>query len=771
MADSGIAVVAPMPSEQQPPMNQDEMATVTTDSKVLTHKIVASTTLTPLPTTLPQTHDEHAITDPDDSINHDNEEPGGTGASETAVRSEDAKSEPASDDTIILSDESFLSGCSSSKHDPPEKQMNGGSDPKATTTGQPVKKKRKIDETIIDGFVISAFKSWEELQDEMNERIASNLIKQRVSKEEVAGDEVVAKKKKKNKTKSPSNELQPGSTRNDSQSLLQQPEIISANKIKKDSNSSRKSSNGQCSKTVESNSCSKKRVDGERKHSAREVNSLSSQGSVERGSSHQHKKPKGDPTSASKGNRNHEIPSQSAENNNNVSPHTSRSPQVHHTRDQLDKTIGEPTQLRTQQPTTPQRILAQDLLRDPHTTSHPQSAQYSPYGNNPHLNQLYNITSNIQHSMQNPPFDQLHRSHQPGPKLSPGQSKVPMQHSQAPQHMQKPSVPAPTPAQQSQSAHISQQHQAYPQGPTPSMPYQGHPSMASMNQSHPFYHHPMHMPGANPYLYQQQQANVSHYHPPLPPHINPQTQSTPQNPYAQPAAPQNHHHQYPGYIPHPGAHNQSPMPPPLGMHPHHMPPQQPQTSSIMTSMSMSQLPNPYGAPYIVNETTISRQTSIIPPPMPSALEQAAASAATSRFGHHPMLPSIGLFNPAQAQQSNPASMYQPPTGAAPPTLSNAERSFLDLARSYNAASAAARAIPSNQLASYSNPMNSPASFPPPPTSTGSPFALDRWPTKMAIEHHHRTISGYNSLYQNPGASSGYSTRPATFPAGLFPPPF
>lgn len=765
MADSGVAVVAPMPSEQQQPMDQDKMAPVITDSKVLTHRITDSAhPASPSPM---QSVDEHTKNHPNYTNTHNKDnlhkmEANETTSSATFVE----KNKTVNEGISLIANGTNASGCSSGGDQelqvkpPTSKELN------TTIVEQAAKKKKKIDETIIDGFAISAFKSWEELQDDMNERIASNLMKKRAAEKEAANDSSNEVAKKKSKIKSSSKTNSQSSTSGNSSSLLQQPKSDKVKKIKMDaSKSKKKTSNGQSSKTADTRPSSKKHKAEERiKENANEGTSLGAQESAANEMSHSKRNFQDDIQRASDDKSNNDIPTRSVDKNRNDGPNTSQSPQVHHihNHDQAVETPQSRKPLR--QPEAPQRILTQDLLRDPHVSANPQTAQYSPYCNNPHLNHLYNVTSSIQHSMQTPPFN--HHHHQPGSKSLSDQTKVPPQHSQSQQNNSKQNPPTLPPTQQSQSPHPSQQ-QAYQRGPAPPMHQnQGLPSAAGMNQSHPIYHHPMNMPGPNPYLYHQPHANMSQHQSPIPPHINPTTQFSPHNSYAQPPTPQNHQ-QYPGYLPH-GAHHPPPMPT-FGMYPSHMPHQQPQTSSMMTSMSMSQLPNPYGSPYIVNETTISRQTSIIPPPMPAALEQAAASAAASRFGHHSMLPPMNAYNPAaivappQGNHNNPASLYQ---GVAPSAaISSTERSFMDLARSYNAAAAAASA-PNGLMANYPSLMSSQAAYPP-PTSTANPYSMDRWPTKMQFDHQ-RAVSRYNSLYQNSG---GYQTRPPSFPASLFPPPF
>ena len=209
-------------------------------------------------------------------------------------------------------------------------------------------------------------------------------------------------------------------------------------------------------------------------------------------------------------------------------------------------------------------------------------------------------------------------------------------------------------------------------------------------------------------------------------------------------------------------------PHPALQHPPQLPPfsaypPQMQSSSTMTSMSMSALGSPYSCPppFIITDTTISRQTSIIPP-LPSALDQAAAA---SRYNHHAnMLQSMNSYNQAAvaaaaaaaaaATSSHPhPQMYYPP-------LTN-ERSFMDFTRSYTGQS--------NHLSGYPmNPISTPA-----PSIADSPYGFDRWP-RMALDHR-RAVNRYSSLFPstqpNFTSYSNTSARPSSFPTGLFQTPF
>lgn len=193
----------------------------------------------------------------------------------------------------------------------------------------------------------------------------------------------------------------------------------------------------------------------------------------------------------------------------------------------------------------------------------------------------------------------------------------------------------------------------------------------------------------------------------------------------------------------------------------HQPPQMnpystPPSNSIMSSMGLGTLPTPYSCPppsiYITD--TISRQTSIIPPPtIAPALEPIPSSQSNGRFGQHSssVLHSITPYSSAVPPHH---SMYYP-------TLPT-ERSFIEFARSYTGPSHLA----------YPNLMNSfPTSA---PSITANPYSFDRWP-RVSLDHQ-RAVSRYNSLYQGAPdrtAFSNYATRPPSFPAGLFvsnPPP-
>lgn len=612
-------------------------------------------------------------------------------------------------------------------------------DPAKDPTGvaSPKKKEAKYEETIIDGFAICAFESWEDLQDELNERIALDRAnKDNVACEMSSSDKTI-KKKKKSKHKdvtSIRSRDESGSfsqTRVSKTKAVKKDKKIPVEKIhKKKKKSPDEPAAGSTAKTTD-----KKPKVSNSKLSRNSMSANKKSSSL----------PRGDSQSANKSQQQQETqsnqinPSGSAINHQN-SPNTSQPSKAHHLHEDI-----------RQKSDPPHRILDQE---SPRKSSQPRAApSYSPYGINPHpQSSMYDAASNdTKLPMHNTPHTNTHNrldrsdiKQNSQPKqidskqstsqhaISPGTQST---QSQMPCHQSSPSMYLPPPP---------------PQRPlSPNMNHGAPP-----HHSHPFQHRP-----PNPYFYPPMGPNLqtpgapyhpSHY-PPQQPHSYPSPYHPPnQSPYY-PHDTRNSHmtHSMSMY---------APPHPPYQQHPQ-------QSSSIVSSIRMSSLPAPYGSPYIITDTTISRQTSVVPPPMPTALEQAAASSVASRFGHHPStIHSMNHYNAAAAAaavaaQSRTASLY--PNPQIPP-----EKSFLELARSYGGATGTHSAT-----SSYPNL----ATYPPSSASYPSdPYGFDRWP-RTALDH---PQAGYNSLYQasNPllaersGSALGNVTRVPPYPAGMYPPP-
>lgn len=525
------------------------------------------------------------------------------------------------------------------------------------------RKKRKFEETIIDGFAITAFKTWEDLQDELNEKISLNINNANLNNNNIGHTpEKKADKNDNSSSKGSSKQKHPSSTStsnslnsNPNNSLLRTDlSNANANKKKEKYKSNKKVSSGNLKElnavkqqhgNTQSSDETTLREALEAKELAEKRLYILQEKLKEQDSSMQY-------------NDNH------CNRNNNTSDrfdqYSSTTPSQQISQDEIH--LREQTGL-----------LGRDLLQDPNATLQSGTLSYSPDHVNSHFHKSFSGIIN-QQNLQQPQSESRDSLAQPPRHLFPPQPTLPI--TGQPQNPQAPRSLNP--------------QQTYRPPPTPQMhaPY--------LNQSYPF--------------------SSAHLHP-----LNQHVSNVHQQAYQ--SATQSH------------------VPPP-----HACQPQQ-QSSSTISSMSMSAItPNYSYPPYIITDTTISRQTSIIPP-LPTALDQAAV-----RYGHHPNILTHSMnFNPIQTPHP---SLYYPHS----PT----ERSFMEFARSYTG---------SSHLSSYPSLMNSLPTHS--SNITTNPYGLDRWP-RMAIDHQ-RAVSRYNSLF--PGAStlpdrtnfSPYSTgaRPPTFPVGLF----
>lgn len=622
----------------------------------------------------------------------------------------------------------------------------------------PPKKKGKYEETIIDGFAICAFKSWEDLQDEINEKIALERANKDQATSEKSSSDINIKKEKKKKSKSKLKDvtsLKPSCDESGSVSqarvskskVVKKDKKVSVEKILKKKKSSNEHSAGSTAKINDKKHKERGKVELGRDlpPSDRKPSSLP-RSDIE---------PKIRPTTHTNvnGNSDQINPSGSTTNHQN-SPHTSQSPKVHHPHENLGQELR----------SSPQKITQESIHKSNQSRA---PAPYPPYGNNSLSHRpIYDVTtSKDTHTIQNHPHpDARNQNEQSGVKQNISQPKQVDPRQTTPQH----AIPPP-PAQSTQS------QMPYHQSPSsmyhPPPPPQQRPLSPNMNHGMPPYSHPLHQRPPNPYFHpymgpNHAQAPSNQPLPSFPSHYQPQQPHTYPSPYHPP--------NQPPYYPHDGR-NSHMTPHPFHMYPPH-PSYQPQhSSSVVSSVRTSSLPPTYGSsPYIITDTTISRQTSIVPPPMPTALEQAAASSVASRYGHHPStIHSMNHYNATAAAAAAAAVAAQSHTQSSSlfqSTQSHPEKNLSELARSYGGTS-----VPHPATSSYPNPAN--AAYPPSSTGyTNHPYGLDRWP-RMAIDHQ-QAVSSYNSLYQtnNPsqadrsGSLGGHWARAPPFHAGMFPPP-
>lgn len=559
-----------------------------------------------------------------------------------------------------------------------------------SSKGTTVKKRKKFvsekKETIIDGFAIVAFKTWEDLQDELNERSLINNINTTTTANSnnnsnisnnnnsnnghsnfttnCTADKKVSKGKQ--KSSSTSTNLNQVDTTNTNLSNSSNTTSTTINGKKKDKS---KKSVGHLqaanfkdkrNKTSSEKSTLKKALE------AKELELTILQ-----------KKLKQEQT---KNRNNNDI-----DKTNPIVTDQYSSPQtpVHLKKEELHSKLN--------------RNLNHESHKDLGSTPIPSS--YSPFHINSHLHRTDAV---VHHSIQ------LHKPPTPPRQI---QSQQPQSQSQL-QHIKHSSIPL----------HHQPQHSTPPPPPLP-LPHQQLPQQHQPPPPPPLnhLHHPQH-----PQQRQNSPPLLHHTHPQYaqrpPPQFNPQ-QSLP------------HLHQHQSF-------HQQPQ-----LHPY----SNQQASAMMSSMGLGAFPSPYSCPPSIYITdTISRQTSIIPPPLAPALEPPTSSTPGSRFGHSSALHQMTPYNPPPPVPPHHPMYY--------PTLPT-ERSFIEFARSYTG--------PGHL--GYPNLMNS---FPTPsPSITANPYSFDRWP-RVTLDHQ-RAVSRYNSLYQSTTAlpdrtyASFASSRPPSFPAGLF----
>lgn len=569
------------------------------------------------------------------------------------------------------------------------------------------KKRKRYEEFIIDGFAINAFKTWEDLQDEVNERTLSknnnnnnNSNSSNNNNNDNSADNSIretnstADRKVNSKSKQKSSSTSATTTNSDNPNIIinasnaHNPSQLKDGGARKKDKAKKKADavdlqlSNSCTKDKQRNkTSSEKTTTLKRALEAKELElellqeKLKQEQCKNRGNS----------------NKNHDTNSTT-----NSSDHYSRPMQTPQTANPIDELHSRSSS----------GMLGHDLLIEPNPMP-PRAAPYSPYHVNSHLHKLSPYSTN-QHPMQ------LLNTPPSPPRSNQSQSQPHHNHHHHIKH----------------SSHLIQQH---PQSPPIAPPLS---SQQSAQHQH-----------------QQAQSNPQHQQP---------SPAPPQSTLLPPQLPHSIHQSHSQYLQrHPQL--SAPQPPlpaqpnPHLLPPHHQPPMHPYSSqppsSMMSSMGLGPLPSPYGCPPSIYITdTISRQTSIIPPPIAPALEQASPHAQASRFGHSSVLQSITPYN---LTPHHP--MYYP-------TLPT-ERSFIEFARSYTGPGHLGYP---NLMSPYPSPSSTSSS-----SITANPYSFDRWPRVAALDHQ-RAVSRYNSLYQSTSAlpdrsypASYASNRPPSFPAGLF----
>lgn len=751
MAEPGLAV-APTPASN----TKQQHGESTIDRMSIAHRLTAVAAATDSP--LKPTHDtnqQYTNNSSDHISTNDNSQATKTDTALDANDAEQAQPQPDNISTSSSGLDSFETAVEQMKIERVEQAINVDSSsssghqlatikpPDGPTSVTVASKKSRYEETIIDGFAICAFKSWEDLQDELNERIASNKANKANTVSEKSSCDKIIKKKRKDRPKTGQEIKCPG----DTSGSFSQTKVSKA--AKKDKNglldrihNKRKGSNDNSAEFA-TNSMPKK---------PRESNSgasRSSQGSDKKSSASSLLREETNSTS----NAHHSInggvenynqtkASRSAANDDQLGTHTSQSPKVQQHRD------NDARKSRTQD-----KMLNQDMIRN---SSNRSQTAYSPSGSNPQRS-MFEDTSNANHlPTKMSPHDQ--RNDRPDTGFGINQNSHP-QSAESRQARSQHAIPSPT-------THHVQSQMPYGQSTmyTPPHPHQS-PSQ-SMNHHVPHYGNPMqHRP---PHSYFS--APIGAHAPTVPnpaQNIQPSTSSSSSTPYRYPTLPPYnyaspyHSPNNPYYYRHDGRSIQPPYP--FSMYPPYHQPIYPQhSSSVVSSTRMSSLPSPFGPPYVVTDTTISKQTSIVP-----ATFQQAASSMTDRFGHHPNAThAMSPFSAPTTAQSHPqpSSLYASPQ--IPP-----EKSFFQLTPNHGGATGTKSANPSNFLGLPGS------TYQPIPAANyaSSMYGPNRWPA-ATIDHQHaaaRFSSFYPSstaaLLDRASAFGGYGARPPPFPAGMFPP--
>lgn len=633
-------------------------------------------------------------------------------------------------------DEMKLDKIKSGSSQQEEKGLTGG-------LQQPSKEPR-FEELIVDGFAICAFQTWEELQDEVNEQIA--IKKANDSKNAVVS---VAKNPRKNNKTKP----KVSTTSDDVSSNSKTGRTKRKDKEKSPSKRPKKNLESQPPSTCESMNATNTNENSKHR---KDKNVTPASTSQKRGAE--------EGAGSSKGSENKE-PDPKIRNSN-----SQPSPQVHNQHDYSQSS---------------NHYRRESSITEPNASLSPsKESRATPFDINKANDNHYQPHHTGQYAYPSYPYAQY-----PGYNFIPGQpthehSKIPQNEHQRP--MFKPPEHTATPASnaampphpslnQSTASNQSAQHPTtYPQY----YPYQ---QPTSSTPSYPYNSLPY------PYNYQQHYAKQSQQTPPG----YAQSSSYPAPPYQHfyPPAPPNLPHSQ--YLPYPGAGQPN-------QQPHTLPGQQAIASQYQpSSVGSGAYPPHYGPPppYVMTDTTISRQTSIIPtyPPVFNYHQTPAAisTATTNRFSHQHSPSTLSPYNQAAAAAAMAAA-----AGAQQPTHSNqiynthhslaTNRGFMEFARSYQSG-------PNHMAAtSYSSIMKSlpPATAPPqaphasvsasgstPFSSTTSPITslqplsanpyshINGWPG-TALDHQWAVAGRLGAA----SAGAGSAARPPPPPSFVCPPP-
>lgn len=519
-----------------------------------------------------------------------------------------------------------------SQIDTPQQQQLHHHIPTTTTTHNgkgaktfSTKKRKKFEETIVDGFAIIAFKTWEDLQDELNSNTTPTF--------DTTNNNLNADNSKKTDIKN--SKTHSTSSSSSTNSLASSNANHSDNHTATSGNKQTKKKDKKKSKEAQFKNHSSSQKDKQRNKSSSEKNSLKraleAKELAEKRLSILQEKLKQE-KNKNKSNSNNSV-NINNNNNNNIQNNQHAEPSISSTNNNnqhlyQDNTASLHHQQLHQPPLPPQ----QQLIKG--SALHNQDVHFS---SNPHsLTATHIIKEEVHHSQIRSdgllPPDLLAVQSLATAKSAPFPSFLPVAHPSRPYATNIHQMPVYNPPQSpSTLPHLNQANQAIRQ-----------PSKHTMQTQHSSTSLPSH-----PLMNQHQST------PPPPAPLVPQL--TPN---------QQMHHQY-SRPPHPSLLN------------HPMPYPQAQQSSML-SMGLNTLPSPYSCPPSIYITdTFSRQTSIIPPQPPpppvlgSVLDPASAASQATRYGHSNVMHSMTPYNPAVTPHH---SMYYP-------TLPT-ERSFLEFARTY-----------------------------------------------------------------------------------------
>lgn len=614
---------------------------------------------------------------------------------------------------------------------------SGNNNVKTTTTTQKspsIKKRKRFEETIIDGFSIAAFKTWEDLQDELNERSSSlsNNTATAAAADSASGNS------------------------------------YDHNVVKKAGSKSRHKSSSSSSKAMASldANCPVTNTYGAPTTTTNVATT----------------------TTISSGHNNHKDSPKKKKKKDKIRKSPSHSPD-HHPKEKRNKTSSsdkttlkkalEAKELAEKRLSILQKKLELEQSKN-RSTSHLDSSDLDQnqkttsivpehYSNVRNPTELHN-----HHHNQNMRKDDMTNSNNSN-NNSLGHDQIKEQLSY------QLNAPKPAPYSPFHITSHSQRTKTTIQQPTHTPPLMHHNSPAAHNisqshhQSSPTKHqHPptsnlLQPPNQHHRTTPPPQSNLREPYPPRTPPISSQSSS-----YQQQRPPLYHHSQsqtatHPMIHPHNQQLHHNPL------HPYSSQP----TNPMMSSMGLGPMASPYSCPSICITDTISRQTSIIPP-LGAALEQSTQQTST-RYGHHPAM----LAHPSSHLTPTGHSMFYP----MPQTPT--ERSFMEFVRSYpapnhmNYPSLMNSLIPPSPLQAGPvgpappTPLQTPASthLTNPQNFTANPYGFDRsWPPRLSLDH--RAVNRYhNSIYnptnlmvERPYASYA-SVKPPPSHFNMFQPPF